>query len=71
MTVVDAVARVPAAVAVMDAVVKGVTDSGIPTSCTVSVVTFDSDNPVPTKAGALNVTAFPDAAMARNWILDV
>jgi hypothetical protein len=71
LTVVVAVAGVPTALAVMVAVVRGVTLSGIPTSSTVSALTFESESPVPAKLAVLKFTAFPDAATALNWMLEV
>jgi hypothetical protein len=67
----EAVASVPAVLAVMVPVVAVRKASGVPTSCTVLESTFDSERPVPARPDALKVTAFRDAASALNWILDV
>jgi hypothetical protein len=66
LNVVDAVAGVPTALAVMVAVVKGVTVSGTPTSWTVFESTFERESPVPVRLDVLKVTAFPEAATALN-----
>jgi hypothetical protein len=70
LIVVVAVAGVPTALAVRAAVVRDLKASGVPTSCTVVELTFDSESPVPAKLGVLNVTALPDAETARNWMGD-
>jgi len=61
------VAKVLAAVAVTDRLVKPVVRTGVPTICTVFAVTFDSDSPVLLSSGAEKVTAFPEPAKAVNW----
>jgi hypothetical protein len=60
------VAPVLAAVAVTASDVRAEVRTGVPTICTVFDDTLDRDKPVPLKAGAEKVIAFPDPAYAVN-----